>query len=204
MKQTRPTFISIVGVAASLPVANIDTDQILPSQFLTTLTRTGLAGGLFHDMRFDQEGAMRAEFVLNRPEFKGTKILIAGPNFGCGSSREHAPWALIDFGVRCVIAPSFGEIFRNNCFSSGILPITLSDAEVALLMAEAQGGNHTFQVDLENQTVLAPSGAAFHFDIGTGQKGKLLEGLDEIGLTLKRLSEIEAFEQRREDARSLP
>lgn len=198
VNQFKSASTSIVGIAAPLPIANVDTDQILPKQFLTTLKRTGLAAGLFYDMRFDEAGATRREFVLNRPEHKGAVILIAGPNFGCGSSREHAPWALLEFGIRCVIAPSFGDIFRNNCFNSGILPITLTDSRVQLLMGEAQGGNHTFHIDVEQQTVLAPSGVAFKFDIEPGRKRKLLDGLDDISLTLKRLHEIEAFEQRRQ------
>jgi 3-isopropylmalate/(R)-2-methylmalate dehydratase small subunit len=189
-------LISILSVAAPLPIANIDTDQILPKQFLTTLARTGLGRGLLYDMRFDEAGAERPEFVLNHARYKDAAILIAGPNFGCGSSREHAAWALKDFGIRCLIAPSFGEIFRNNCVNNGILPVALGEGDVDQLFAEAEGGG-VFDIDVAAQMVTAPSGRAFRFDLETGAKRRLLEGLDDIELTLRRLAEIEAFEQRR-------
>src|SRR3954470_11702354 len=150
-------FIRLDGRAAPLPVANIDTDQIIPKQFLKTVEREGLAKGLFYDLRFDGEGHAKPDFVLNQPAYAGASVLIAGDNFGCGSSREHAPWALLDFGLRCVIAPSFADIFYNNCFNNGLLPVALPLHEVEALMDEARGGNHIFTVDLESQTVIAPS-----------------------------------------------
>ncbi|CAN5322771.1 3-isopropylmalate dehydratase small subunit [soil metagenome] len=190
-------FIRLDGRAAPLPIANIDTDQIIPKQFLKTVEREGLAKGLFYDLRFDNDGAAKPDFVLHREAYKGANVLIAGDNFGCGSSREHAPWALLDFGLRCVIAPSFADIFYNNCFENGLLPIALPDADVRALSAEALGGNHLFSVDLEAQTVTAPSGHAVHFDIDPGRKEKLLKGLDAIGETLQHETDISSFEARR-------
>jgi len=193
-------FSKLTAVAAPLPLANIDTDQIIPKQFLSTVARTGLAKGLFYDLRFDAEGREKADFVLNQPAYRKAEILVAGENFGCGSSREHAPWALLDFGVSCVIAPGFADIFYNNCFNNGLLPIELPKAAVAQLNDEARGANHVFSVDLLSQTVTSPSGAVFHFEIDSGRKQKLLEGLDDIGLTLKRGDAIDAFEARRRQA----
>ena len=193
-------FKHLTAVAAPLPLANIDTDQVIPKQFLSTTERTGLSKGLFYDLRFDGAGKEKPDFVLNQPAYRSAGVLIAGENFGCGSSREHAPWALLDFGIRCVIAPSFADIFYNNCFNNGLLPIALGKEAVAQLTDEARGANHVFQVDLESQTVSAPSGAKFHFDIDPGRKQKLLEGLDDIGLTLKRADAIGAFEQTRRAA----
>lgn len=190
-------FTQITAVAAPLPNANIDTDQIIPKQFLATVERTGLAKGLFYDMRFDRDGKKIEDFVLHRPEYQGASILIAGPNFGCGSSREHAPWALQDFGIRCVIASSFADIFYNNCFNNGLLPLVLDQADVERLLDEARGANHKFSVDLAKQTVTSPSGAEYRFEIDPGRKQKLLEGLDDIGLTLKRDKDISAFEEKR-------
>ncbi len=190
-------FTSLTAVAAPLPTANIDTDQIIPKQFLATVERTGLSRGLFYDMRFEADGTQKPDFVLNKDEFKTAQILIAGPNFGCGSSREHAPWALADFGIRCVIASSFADIFYNNCFNNGILPLKLEQGDVERLLDEARGANHRFHVDLAAQTVSAPSGAVYSFDIDPGRKAKLFEGLDDIGLTLKRDPEISAFEEQR-------
>ncbi len=190
-------FTTLTAVAAPLPVANIDTDQIIPKQFLSTVERSGLAKGLFYDMRFDADGAPKPDFVLHRPEFAGAKVLIAGPNFGCGSSREHAPWALQDFGISCVISAGFADIFYNNCFNNGLLPIVLPQDAVDDLMTEARGGNHVFAIDLERQTVTAPSGKVYGFDIDPGRKRKLLEGLDDIGLTLTRDSAISAYEEQR-------
>lgn len=190
-------FSTLTAVAAPLPIANLDTDQIIPKQFLATVERTGLGRGLFYDLRFDAGDQPRPDFVLNQPTYQGAAILITGPNFGCGSSREHAPWALDDFGIRCVIAESFADIFYNNCFNNGVLPITLPEAAVAALSAEAKGGNHTFKVDLARQTVTAPSGAVFGFEIDPGRKHKLLHGLDDIGLTLERADAISRFEQQR-------
>jgi len=190
-------FTALTAIAAPLPVANIDTDQIIPKQFLATIERTGLAKGLFFDMRFNEDNSEKSDFVLNQEAYKGAQILIAGPNFGCGSSREHAPWALLDFGIRCVIASSFADIFYNNCFNNGILPLKLDEADVARLMDEARGGNHMFYVDLAKQCVVSPAGAEYRFEIDPGRKAKLLEGLDDIGMSLKRESAIAAFEERR-------
>lgn len=189
-------FTRLDGKAAPLALANIDTDQIIPKQFLKTVEREGLAKGLFYDFRFDEAGREKADFVLNRPEYKGASVLVTGDNFGCGSSREHAPWALMDFGVRCVIAPSFADIFRGNCLNNGLLPVALPPEQVDELMDEARGGNHVFSVDLESQTVTAPSGKAFHFDIDPATKEKLLKGLDAIGETLQHVGDIDVFEMR--------
>ena len=195
------SFTRLTGVAAPLPLDNVDTDQIIPKQFLKTVEREGLARGLFYDLRFDAEGQPRPDFVLNQPTYAGAKVLVAGDNFGCGSSREHAPWALMDFGVRCVIAPSFADIFYENCFSNGLLPIALPAEAVAALTDEARGGNHVFAIDLPSQTVTAPSGARFAFQIDPVRKRKLLEGLDAIGETLAREAEIAAFEAHGAQAR---
>ena len=191
------SFTHLDGRGAPLPVANIDTDQIIPKQFLKTIEREGLGKGLFYDLRFDESGAPKPDFVLNRPAYAGASLLIAGDNFGCGSSREHAPWALLDFGVRCVIAPSFADIFYNNCFQNGLLPITLPEDQVKALMDEAKGGNHIFTVDLESQSVVAPSGARFSFEIDAGRKEKLLKGLDAVGETLQHARDIDTFEAKR-------
>ena len=194
-------FTDLHAKAAPLDMANLDTDQIIPKQFLKTVGREGLAGGLFYDLRFDGEGRARPDFVLNQPRYAGAGILIAGDNFGCGSSREHAAWALADFGVRCVIAPSFADIFTGNCLENGLLPIALPADQVAALMDEAKGGNHVFTVDLAAQTVTAPSGAVFAFAIDPGRKAKLLEGLDSIGETLRSAPAIDAYEARQALAR---
>jgi 3-isopropylmalate dehydratase/3-isopropylmalate/(R)-2-methylmalate dehydratase small subunit len=178
-------------------MANIDTDQIIPKQFLKTVEREGLGKGLFYDFRFDMEGQEKPDFVLNQPAYKGARMIVAGDNFGCGSSREHAPWALMDFGIRCVISTSFADIFYNNCFSNGLLPVVLKAEEVQALMGEAKGGNHVFSIDLEAQTVVSPSGAIFHFDIDPSRKEKMLKGLDAIGETLEHAPDIDRFEQTR-------
>ena len=190
-------FTKLDGLMAPLPLANIDTDQIIPKQFLKTVEREGLGRGLFFDFRFDEQGKERPDFVLNRPEYKGAGILVAGDNFGCGSSREHAPWALMDFGVRCVISTSFADIFYNNCFQNGLLPVVLKADEVQALMEEARGGNHVMSVDLATQTVAAPSGKSFHFDIDPTRKEKMLKGLDAIGETLQRAKSIDVYEMKR-------
>jgi len=190
-------FTHLETIAAPLPVANIDTDQIIPKQFLATIERTGLGKGLFYDLRFDADGNPKEDFVLNQSMYAKAGILLAGPNFGCGSSREHAPWALTDFGFRCVIAPSFADIFYNNCFNNGLLPIALPQDAIDKLVDEARGGNHVFAVDLYTQTVTAPSGAMFAFDIDPGRKLKLLEGLDDIGMTLTKDDAISVFERQR-------
>ena len=190
-------FIRLDGKAAPLDVANIDTDQIIPKQFLKTVEREGLAKGLFYDLRFDEAGKPKPDFVLNQPAYAGASVLIAGDNFGCGSSREHAPWALLDFGLRCVIAPSFADIFYNNCFENGLLPISLPEETVRKLMGEARGGNHVFSIDLEQQTVTTPSGETVRFDIDAGRKEKLLKGLDAIGETLQHADDISRYEHGR-------
>ncbi len=187
-------FTEITARGAPLDIANLDTDQIIPQQFLKTVERDGLARGLFYDLRFDTAGRPKPGFVLDDPAFAGAGILITGANFGCGSSREHAPWALRDFGIRCLIAESFAEIFEANCIENGLLPIVLPAEEVRALMAEALGGNHVFAVDLAAQTVTAPSGRQIAFAIDPGRKAKLLGGLDAIGETLGRLAAIDAFE----------
>src|SRR5262245_24307258 len=178
-------FTRLDAKAAPLPLANIDTDQIIPKQFLKTVERAGLAKGLFYDFRFDEQGREKPDFVLNQPAYKGAGVLVAGDNFGCGSSREHAPWALMDFGIRAVISTSFADIFYNNCFQNGLLPVVLKAPEVRQLMEEARGGNHVVSVDLEAQTVVSPSGQVFHFDIDAKKKARMLKGLDSIGETLE-------------------
>jgi 3-isopropylmalate/(R)-2-methylmalate dehydratase small subunit len=189
-------FTDLHAKAAPLDMANLDTDQIIPKQFLKTVEREGLGKGLFYDLRFDEAGRPRPEFVLNDPRYAGVGVLIAGDNFGCGSSREHAPWALLDYGVRCVIAPSFADIFYNNCFQNGLLPVALPEDAVRALMDEAKGGNHVFAVDLQSQTVTSPSGKAFRFEIDAARKAKLLEGLDAIGETLQHAGDIDVYESR--------
>jgi 3-isopropylmalate/(R)-2-methylmalate dehydratase small subunit len=189
-------FTDLHAKAAPLDMANLDTDQIIPKQFLKTVEREGLGKGLFYDLRFDEAGQPRPGFVLNDPRFAAAGVLIAGENFGCGSSREHAPWALLDYGVRCVIAPSFADIFYNNCVENGLLPVALPEAEVRALMDEAKGGNHVFSVDLAGQTVTSPSGKLFRFAIDAARKTKLLEGLDSIGETLQHAGDIDVYEHR--------
>ena len=194
-------FTTLTGVAAPLPMVNVDTDMIIPKQFLKTIERTGLGANLFDEMRFDREGNELPDFVLNRPAYRAAEILVAGENFGCGSSREHAPWALLDFGIRCVIAPSFADIFFNNCFKNGILPVALPQDAVDALMEDAEkGANARITVDLEAQTVTASDGETYTFDVDPFSKRCLLEGLDDIGLTMERASDIDAFEEK---ARSL-
>ena len=190
-------FPRLDAKAAPLPLANIDTDQIIPKQFLKTVERAGLAKGLFYEYRFDQQGREIPDFVLNQPAYKGAGVLIAGDNFGCGSSREHAPWALMDFGIRCVISTSFADIFYNNCFQNGLLPVVLKAEEVQQLMDEARGGNHVVSVDLETQTVTSPSGAVFTFEIDPKRKAKMLKGLDAIGETLEAAPAIDTYEMKR-------
>jgi 3-isopropylmalate dehydratase small subunit len=188
--------VRIDGHAAPLPTPNIDTDQIIPAQYLKTVTRDGLGKGLFHDLRYLDDGCPNSEFVLNQPSYSDASILIAGDNFGCGSSREHAPWALMDFGFHCVIAPSFGDIFANNSANNGLLLVTLPAGDVKALLTEARGANHVFTVDLEAQSVTAPSGRTIRFDIESDRKTKLLQGLDAIGETLAHSGDIRSFEQR--------
>jgi len=189
-------FTVLTGVAAPLPLRNIDTDMIIPKQFLKTIKRTGLGKSLFYEMRYDPEtGKEAAEFVLNRPQYRTATILVTGENFGCGSSREHAPWALLDFGIRCVIAPDFADIFYNNCFQNGILPIKLPQANVDKLMDDAgRGANATLTIDLEKQEIRGPDGGTIKFEIDPFRKHCLLNGLDNIGLTLEKVSVITDYE----------
>jgi 3-isopropylmalate dehydratase/3-isopropylmalate/(R)-2-methylmalate dehydratase small subunit len=189
-------FTRLDAKVAPLPLANIDTDQIIPKQFLKTVDREGLAKGLFYDLRFDGDGKLKPDFVLNRPEYKGAGVLVAGDNFGCGSSREHAPWALMDFGIKCVISTSFADIFYSNCFQNGLLPVVLKADEVQALMEEAKGGNHLVTVDLEAQTVVSPSGRTFTFEVDAQRKDKMLRGLDPIGETLIAAPDIDVYEMK--------
>lgn len=190
-------FETLTSVAAPLPLINVDTDMIIPKQYLKTIKRSGLGVALFDEMRYDGDGNENPDFVLNREPWRAAQILVAGANFGCGSSREHAPWALEDFGIRCVIAPSFADIFWNNCFKNGILPVTLPQDQVDALMADAeQGGNARLTVDLERQVVVGADGTEYAFEIDPFKKHCLLEGLDDIGLTLGRAAEIDGYEAR--------
>ena len=192
-------FTTLSGVAAPLPQINVDTDMIIPKQFLKTIKRTGLGKNLFHEMRYDDEGEEIAHFLLNQPAYRNTKILIAGENFGCGSSREHAPWALMDFGIRCIVATSFADIFYNNCFKNGILPIVLPQEDVDKLMDDAsRGANAVVTVDLETQTITGPDGGSIAFEIDPHRRHCLLNGLDDIGLTLQKEESITVFETKRE------
>ncbi len=194
-------FTKLTGTAAPLPMINIDTDMIIPKQFLRTIKRTGLAEGLFYEMRFDEAGQPKPGFVLDQPAYKDTKILVAGENFGCGSSREHAPWAILDAGIRCVIAPSFGDIFYNNCFKNGILPIQLPKEQVDLLMDDAsRGANAVVTVDLEAQEITGPDGGTIHFEIDAFRKHCLLNGLDDIGQTMEKAGPIGDYEAKQKHA----
>ena len=194
-------FTTLTGVAAPLPMINVDTDMIIPKQFLKTIKRSGLGANLFDEMRFDDDGTEIEGFVLNKPAYRSAEILVAGDNFGCGSSREHAPWALLDFGIRCVIAPSFADIFFNNCFKNGILPIALPQEEVDKLKADAErGANATLTVDLENQVIKGPDGGEIAFEVDAFRKHCLLNGLDDIGLTMEKASAIDTFETERATA----
>ena len=189
-------FEKLSGIAAPMPLVNVDTDMIIPKQFLKTIKRSGLGVNLFDEMRYDEAGREIPDFVLNKPQYRDAQILVAGDNFGCGSSREHAPWAIKDFGIRCVIASSFADIFYNNCFKNGILPIALPQEQVDMLMREAEkGANARLEVDLEAQTVSTPEGAVVSFEVDAFKKHCLLEGLDDIGLTLEKAAAIDAFEE---------
>ena len=188
------SFTTLTAIAAPLPIINVDTDMIIPKQFLKTIKRTGLGSALFYEMRFDLNGKPIADFVLNKPEYAQAHILVADENFGCGSSREHAPWALLDYGIRCVIAPSFADIFYNNCFKNGILPVVLPKDDVHKLLDRAQTGGHEITVDLASQTVKAGNLGEFRFEIDAFRKKCLLNGLDDIGLTMEKAVEITAFE----------
>jgi len=188
-------FTTLSGIAAPMPLVNIDTDMIIPKQFLKTIKRSGLGVNLFDEMRYTPDGEEIPEFVLNKPAYRDARILVAGDNFGCGSSREHAPWALLDFGIRCVISTSFADIFYNNCFKNGILPIVLPQEDVDKLMDDAErGANATLTIDLENQTIQGPDGGEIRFDLDPFRKHCLLNGLDDIGLTLEKAASIDTFE----------
>jgi 3-isopropylmalate/(R)-2-methylmalate dehydratase small subunit len=188
-------FTSLTGVAAPLAIRNVDTDMIIPKQYLKTIKRTGLGTGLFSEMRYKDDGSENPDFVLNKPAYRHAHILVAEDNFGCGSSREHAPWALLDFGIRCVISTSFADIFYNNCFKNGILPIVVKPEELVKLMDDAErGANATLSVDLESQEIRGPDGGLIHFDIDPFRKHCLLNGLDDIGLSLQKVHEIDRFE----------
>ena len=196
-------FTRLTGVAAPLPMINVDTDMIIPKQYLKTIKRTGLGKALFAEMRYDQAGKENPGFVLNKPAYRKAAILVTGDNFGCGSSREHAPWALLDFGIRCIVAPDFADIFYNNCFKNGILPVKLPQADVDKLMDDAKrGANATITVDLEKQEITGPDGGMITFDIDLYRKKCLLEGLDDIALTLKKSEAIDVYEAKAKDSRS--
>ncbi len=196
-------FTSLTGIAAPFAEINVDTDKIIPKQFLKTILRTGLGKNLFHEMRYDASGKEIADFVLNKPAYRKAQILVTGENFGCGSSREHAPWALNDFGIRCVIAPSFADIFYNNCFQNGILPIVLPQEDVDKLLDDAsRGANATVSVDLEKQEIRGPDGGLIRFDLDPFKKHCLLNGLDAIGLTMEKGQKIDAFETKAGKARA--
>ncbi|MEO1155444.1 MAG: 3-isopropylmalate dehydratase small subunit [Pseudomonadota bacterium] len=195
-------FTTLTGIAAPMPLMNIDTDMIIPKQFLKTIKRSGLGVNLFDEMRYDDDGNEIADFVLNQPQYREAQILVAGDNFGCGSSREHAPWALLDFGIRCVISTSFADIFYNNCFKNGILPIVLPQEDVDKLMDDAsRGANAMITVDLESQTIKGPDGGTISFEVDPHRKHCLLNGLDDIGLTMEKAASIDAFEAQAQVAR---
>jgi len=190
-------FTQLTGVAAPLPVVNIDTDMIIPKDYLKTIKRTGLGKGLFAESRYNQDGSENPDFILNKPAYRNSKILVAGDNFGCGSSREHAPWALLDFGIRCVISTSFADIFYNNCFKNGILPIIVYPEDLEKLLDDAdRGSNAVISIDLEAQKITGPDGGSLHFDIDPGRRQILLEGLDDIASTLKSDAVISSFEDK--------
>src|SRR5258705_4456702 len=191
-------FTTLEGVAAALKMINVDTDMIIPKQYLKTIKRTGLGKGLFSEQRYKDDGSENPDFVLNQPAYRNTKVLVAGDNFGCGSSREHAPWALLDYGIRCVIAPSFAAIFYNNCFKNGILPIALPQSDVDRLMDDAErGANAVISVDLEKQELRGPDGGCIKFEIDPFRKRCLLNGWDDISLTLRNENKISDFESSR-------
>jgi 3-isopropylmalate/(R)-2-methylmalate dehydratase small subunit len=195
-------FETLTGVAAPLPMVNVDTDMIIPKQFLKTIKRTGLGSALFHELRYDERGNEKPDFVLNRKAYRKAQVLVAGDNFGCGSSREHAPWALLDFGIRCVISTSFADIFYNNCFKNGMLPITVSAEQLDKLMDDAErGANATLTIDLKRQEIRGPDGGVIRFEIDGFRKHCLLNGLDDIALTLEKKREIEVFETRQASER---
>ena len=195
-------FTTLSGVAAPLKIINVDTDMIIPKQYLKTIKRTGLSKGLFSEQRYNDDGSENPDFVLNKPAYRQAKILVAGDNFGCGSSREHAPWALADFGIKCVISTSFGDIFYNNCFKNGILPIRVSQDELDKLFDDAdRGANATLTIDLEKQEIRGPDGGCITFEIDPFRKRCLFNGLDDIGLTLEKKTSINTYESKAKESR---
>jgi len=193
-------FTTLRGVAAPMPMVNIDTDMIIPKNFLKTIKRTGLKEGLFYELRWTPDG-QKKDFILDQPAYQNAKIIVAGPNFGCGSSREHAPWALLDFGIRCVISEGFADIFYNNCFKNGVLPIKVSPQDLEKLFDDAErGSNATLSIDLEKQEIRGPDGGCIKFDLDPFRKHCLLNGLDDIGLTLEKTPSIENFEAKNKSA----
>ena len=196
-------FNTLRGVAAPLPMINVDTDMIIPKQFLKTIKRTGLGKNLFDEMRFEVDGKEKPDFVLNKPAYRKAQILVAGENFGCGSSREHAPWALMDFGIRCVISTSFGDIFYNNCFKNGILPIRVAQEDLDKLFDDAdRGSNATLSIDLAKQEIRGPDGGTVKFEIDPFRKHCLLNGLDDIGLTMEKKTSIDTYEAKAKKERA--
>jgi 3-isopropylmalate/(R)-2-methylmalate dehydratase small subunit len=196
-------FTMLTGVAAPLPMINVDTDKIIPKQYLKTIERTGLGRGLFAEMRYNDDGSENPDFVLNKPAYRNAKVLVAGDNFGCGSSREHAPWALMDFGIRCVISTSFGDIFYNNCFKNGILPIRVTQQDLDKLFDDAErGANATLTIDLVRQEIRGPDGGMVKFEIDPFRKHCLINGLDDIGLTMEKKTAIDAYETKAKAERS--
>ena len=190
-------FTTLTGVAAPLPMINVDTDAIIPKQFLKTIKRTGLGKNLLYELRYDEDGKEKPDFVLNKPAYRKAQILVAGENFGCGSSREHAPWALLDFGIRCVISTSFADIFYNNCFQNGVLPIKVSPEDLEKLMDDAnRGANATITIDLEKQEIRGPDGGTVKFEIDPFRKHCLINGLDDIGLTMEKKASIDSYEEK--------
>ncbi|MEM1376480.1 MAG: 3-isopropylmalate dehydratase small subunit [Pseudomonadota bacterium] len=188
-------FTTLTGVAAPMPIINIDTDMIIPKDYLKTIKRTGLSKGLFEDMRFLEDGSENPDFVMNKPAYRNASIIIAGDNFGCGSSREHAPWALLDAGIRCIVSTSFADIFYNNCFKNGILPAIVNADDLQKLMSDAErGANATLTIDLRSQLIERPDGETVHFEVDDARKHNLLNGLDDIGLTLEKTDAITIFE----------
>ena len=195
-------FTTLTAVAAPLNMMNVDTDMIIPKDYLKTIERTGLGKGLFSEMRYNEDGSDNPDFVLNRPAYRNAQILVAGDNFGCGSSREHAPWALLDFGIRCVISTSFADIFHNNCFKNGILPIVVSKEDLDKLMDDAErGANATLTIDLATQEIQGPDGGTIKFEVDPFKKHCLLNGLDDIGLTMEKAASIATFETQNASAR---
>ncbi len=195
-------FTTLTGVAAPLPIINVDTDMIIPKQYLKTIKRTGLGSALFAEMRYNEDGSEKEDFVLNQPAYRNAQIIIAGDNFGCGSSREHAPWALLDFGIRCVISTSFADIFYNNCFKNGILPVVVTPEQLEMLLDDAsRGANATLTVDLASQTISGPDGGTIQFELDPARKQVLLEGLDDIAMTLKKDPAISGFEGKLAESR---